>query len=63
MAVLARNLEVDAGLGADLLAPLAIWNAFLLNDAEGILRLGDSDYDVEAVNHDKPSKYHNYIRT
>lgn len=58
---LTRNLDFAAGLEADLLAPPDVWDVFPLDDVEGILRNGDCDYGVGAIDRERARKYHRYL--
>lgn len=58
---LARNLDYVAGLEDRLVAPVASWDVFPLDDARGILRAGDCDYGPAAVDQERIGKPYRYM--
>ena len=58
---LVRNLDYVAGLEDHLVAPVASWDVFPLDDARGIQRIGDCDYGPAAIDRERAGKLHRYM--
>lgn len=58
---LVRNLDYVAGLEDGLVAPVASWDVFPLDDSRGIQRVGDCDYGPAAIGQERAGKLYRYM--